>query len=70
MSILVTSWICSPLGSSVYGILWARILEWVAIPFSEGLDPGLLRCMWSLALQADSSLTEPPVVHVELLSGV
>ena len=24
----------SPLGSSVHGILQARILEWVAIPFS------------------------------------
>jgi len=27
---------CSPLGSSVYGILQARILEWVAISFSRG----------------------------------
>ena len=27
---------CSPPGSSVYGILEARILEWVAIPFSRG----------------------------------
>ena len=26
----------SPLGSSVHGILQARILEWVAIPFSRG----------------------------------
>ena len=26
----------SPPGSSVHGILWARILEWVAIPFSRG----------------------------------
>ena len=26
----------SPPGSSVYGILQARILEWVAIPFSRG----------------------------------
>ena len=25
-----------PLGSSVHGILQARILEWVAIPFSKG----------------------------------
>ena len=25
---------CSPPGSSVHGILWARILEWVAISFS------------------------------------
>ena len=26
---------CSPLGSSVHGILQARILEWVAMPFSR-----------------------------------
>ena len=27
---------CSPPGSSVHGILQARILEWIAIPFSRG----------------------------------
>ena len=27
---------CSPLASSVLGILQARVLEWVAIPFSRG----------------------------------
>ena len=27
---------CSPPGSSVHGILQARILKWVAIPFSRG----------------------------------
>ena len=27
---------CSPPDSSVHEILWARILEWVAIPFSRG----------------------------------
>ena len=27
---------CSPPGSSVHGILQARILEWVAMPFSSG----------------------------------
>ena len=27
---------CSPPGSSVYGILQARILEWVAMPSSRG----------------------------------
>ena len=27
---------CSLLGSSVHGILQARILEWVAVPFSRG----------------------------------
>ena len=27
---------CSPPGSSVHGIFQARILEWVAVPFSRG----------------------------------
>ena len=41
----------SPPGSSVHGILQARILEWVAIPFSKGIFPtqGLvphLLCLW------------------------
>ena len=29
-------WDCSPPGSSIHGILQARILSWVAIPFSRG----------------------------------
>ena len=29
---------CSPQGSSVHGILQARILEWIAIPFSRGFS--------------------------------
>ena len=33
---------CSPPGSSVHGTLQARILEWVAMPFSGDLsDPGI-----------------------------
>ena len=28
---------CSPAGSSVPGILWARVLQWVAIPSSRGI---------------------------------
>ena len=33
---------CSPSGSSVHGLLQARILEWVAISFSRGQsDVGL-----------------------------
>ena len=27
---------CSPSGSSIHGVLQARILEWIAIPFSRG----------------------------------
>ena len=30
---------CSPPGSSVHGISQARILEWVAMPFSRGYSP-------------------------------
>ena len=49
VALLVTPWCLtlhdpmdySLLGSSVHGILQARILEWVAIPFSRGSsEPG------------------------------
>ena len=30
---------CSPPGSCVHGILQARILEWVAMPYSRGSSP-------------------------------
>ena len=43
----------SPPGSSIHGILQARILEWVAISFSRDLpDPGIKPR--SPALQADA----------------
>ena len=50
---------CSPPGSSVHGIVQARILGWVAILFSRGsfwprIEPG------SPTFQADSLLFEPP----------
>ena len=45
-------------GSSVHAISQARILEWVAIPFSQdSFSPGINS--GSLALQADASLSEP-----------
>ena len=48
---------CSPQGFSVHGILQARILEWVVIPFSRGLPyPGIKP--GSPALQADSFRSE------------
>ena len=34
--LFVTPWTCSPPGSSIHGILQARILEWVAMSFSRG----------------------------------
>ena len=50
---LCSSMVCSPSGSSIHEILQARILAWVAIPFSmdlphTGIEPG------SPTLQADS----------------
>ena len=56
--------LCDPMdhsspGSSVHGLLQARILEWIAIPFSRGFpDPGIEP--GSPALQADSLPSEPP----------
>ena len=49
---------CSLPGSSVHGILQARILEWVAMPSSRGSSTGIEPR--SPALQADSSQAEPP----------
>ena len=50
---------CSPPGSSVHGILQARILEWVAVPFFRRFpDPGIESR--SPAFQADSLPSEPP----------
>ena len=46
-------------GSSVHGILQARILVWVAILFSRNIsDPGIEP--GSPALQVDSLPSEPP----------
>ena len=50
---------CSPPGSSVHGILQARILEWVAISFSKDpSDPGMEPV--SPALAGGRFTTEPP----------
>ena len=45
--ILCDSMDCSPPGSSVHGILQARILEWVAILFLQGI---FLTQGWNLCL--------------------
>ena len=48
---------CDPMDYTVHGILQARILEWVAIPFSRGsFQPQEPR---SSALQADPLPAEP-----------
>ena len=48
---------CSPPGSSVHGILQARILEWAAMPSSRGSSQPRVEPR-SPALQADSLPTE------------
>ena len=51
--------LCVPKDYTVYGILQARILEWVAFPFSGDLpNPGIKPR--SPVLQADSLPSEPP----------
>ena len=50
--------LCDPMDYTVHAILQARILEWVAFPFSRDLpNPGIKPR--SLALQADSLPAEP-----------
>ena len=52
---------CSPQGSSVHGLLQARILEWVAIPSPADLpNPGIeAESLAPPALQAESLPSEP-----------
>ena len=53
---------CSPPGSSVHGILQARILEWIAIPFSRGsFWPRDWTCVsWGCCTAGRFFITEPP----------
>ena len=60
---------CSSPGCSVHGILQARILEWVAIPFSgdflpKGPNPGLLHCGQILYLLSHH---QGPYIYSEVL---
>jgi len=52
----------SPPDSSVYGILQARILEWIAMPYSRDLsDPGMeVKSLRLLHWQEGSSPLAPP----------
>ena len=63
---------CSPPGTSVHGILQARILQWVAISFSllnlpdQGLNLGLLQRRQILyCLSHQASLAETPVCIIQ-----
>ena len=60
---------CSRPGSSVHGILQARILEWIAIPSSRGssqsrIEPGFP------AMKTDSLPSEPPGNEIVQFSSV
>ena len=50
---------CSLPGSSVHGILQARILEWVVVPSPGGLPNPRIETR-SPTLEADSLPSEPP----------
>ena len=50
---------CSLPGSSVHGILQARILEWVEVPFARRSSQPRIKPA-SPSLQVDSLLSEPP----------
>ena len=56
--LLATLWTIALPGSSVRGILQARILEWVAMPSSRGSSQPSLLCL--LHWQAGSLLLAPP----------
>ena len=60
---------CSPPESSVHGILQARIMQWVAIPFSRGSSQLGIESM-SPELQADSLPSEPPGKLLFVHSGI
>ena len=60
------STLCNPMDYTVHGILQARMLEWIAIPFSRGFfpnqgsNPGLLHCRQILyQLSHQGHLTDP-----------
>ena len=46
---------CSPPGSSFHGIFQAKLLEWVAIPFSTGFDAGIYLNVLSLVPVSDAN---------------
>ena len=56
---------CDPMDYTVHGILQARILEWVAVPFSRGSSRPR-----SPALQADSLPAEPSGKLIFLIKAV
>ena len=70
--LFVTLWTVAQPGSSVHGILQARILEWVSMPFSKGifLTLGSNLCLLHLLhWQADSLPLAPPGKPRDIAGG-
>ena len=72
-SVLSCPTLCDPIdcilpGSSVHGILQARILEWVAVPFSRGSsqhrDQTWISCMGRHILYHQRHLESPKITVV------
>ena len=68
---------CNLRGSSVHGMLQAKILEWVAVSYSRGIfltqesNLGLLHCRWILHhLSHQGSPFTNNVLAVQLLGSV
>ena len=55
---------CDPIDYTVHGILQARILEWVAFPFSRGSSQPLPHCRWILYQLSHEESPEDSVVLV------
>ena len=60
----------SPSGSSIPGSFQARILEWVAIPFSRGIFLTQRSNSCLLHWQTDSLTAEPPGLPLSLLGAI
>ena len=67
--LFATLWTYSPPGSSVHGIFQARILEWVAIPFSRRSSQPRVRTQVS-CLAGIFFTTEPPATPLVQFSLV
>ena len=58
---------CSPSGRSVHGVLQARVLEWVAIPFwGDLLDLGIKPSSPVFQVDSLSHLERPNVTQKEM----
>ena len=71
--------LCDPMDYTVHGILQARILEWIAIPFSRGssqsrdgtqIDPGLPHYRWTLPAEPPGKPKNTGVDSLSLLQGI